>query len=79
MSSTSRRDVQRVLAGEATYDGLDERGQAIVRASWDEQIAQRLARSDLAAEFTRSGRSWTEADEQGRAIRRDADARPNPR
>ncbi|MEN2740004.1 hypothetical protein ABCS02_19585 [Microbacterium sp. X-17] len=67
---TSPRDIQRVLAGKASYDDLGERGQAVVRAIWDEQMAERLARLDLAAEFTRTGRSWTEADEQGGAVER---------
>ncbi|SEH65896.1 ParD-like antitoxin of type II toxin-antitoxin system [Leifsonia sp. CL147] len=65
---TSQRDIQRVLAGEAAYDDLGERGQAIVRAVWDEEMAKRLARLDLAAEFTAADRSWTEADEQGNAV-----------
>src|SRR5680860_713082 len=40
---TSPRDVQRVLAGEAgyKYDNLGERDQAVVRASWDEQLDER--------------------------------------
>jgi len=71
---TSQRDIQRVLAGEAAYDDLGERGQAVVRAVWDEEIATRLARLDLAAEFTRAGRSWTEADERGDAVARGSDA-----
>lgn len=67
---TSPRDIQRVLAGQASYDALGALGQAVVRANWDEQMAERRARLDLAAEFTRAGRSWTEADEQGRTIER---------
>jgi hypothetical protein len=65
---TSQRDIQRVLAGEVAYDELGERGQAVVRAIWDEEMTKRLARLDLAAEFAREGRSWTEADEQGNAV-----------
>lgn len=64
--STSPRDIQRVLAGEASYDDLGERDQAVVRANWDERIIESRARLDLAAEFTQAGRSWSEADEQGR-------------
>ncbi len=37
-------------------------------AIWDEEMTKRLARLDLAAEFTREGRSWTEADERGNAL-----------
>ncbi|TJY67342.1 hypothetical protein E4J89_15790 [Arthrobacter sp. CAU 1506] len=68
MSSKSLRDIQRVLAGDAPYDDLDEYGQAIVRADWDEQVTERLNRLDLAAEFRQSGRSWSEADEQGSVV-----------
>lgn len=71
---TSLRDIHRVLAGNASYDELGERNQAVVRAIWDEQMEARRAHLDLAAEFTRAGRSWTEADESGRAIVRDPDA-----
>jgi hypothetical protein len=67
---TSPRDIQRVLAGEASYDTLGDRAQALVRASWDEHIAERLAKLDLAAEFTKAGRSWSEEDNQGRAVKR---------
>lgn len=67
---TSPREIQRVLAGDASYDALGERDQAIVRANWDEQIADRLAKLDLAAEFTAAGRTWTDADEQGNPVTR---------
>jgi hypothetical protein len=72
--ATSLRDIQRVLAGQAAYDDLGERDQAVVRANWDEQVAERLAQLDLAAEFAKAGRSWTEADEQGHAVQHDTDA-----
>ncbi|KQR53641.1 hypothetical protein ASF88_01915 [Leifsonia sp. Leaf336] len=61
-------DIQRVLAGDAAYDELGERGQAVVRAIWDEKMTNRLARLDLATEFTRENRSWIEADERGKAV-----------
>ena len=67
---TSLRDIQRVLAGQAAYDDLGARRQAVVRAIWDEQMAERLARLDFAAEFTQAGRSWSEADEQGHTVER---------
>ncbi|SDK35630.1 ParD-like antitoxin of type II toxin-antitoxin system [Cryobacterium psychrotolerans] len=69
---TSPRDVQRVLAGEAgyKYDNLGERDQAVVRASWDEQLDERRAKLNLATEFAKSGRSWSEADAQGHLVKR---------
>lgn len=71
---TSLRDIQRVLAGKAPYDDLGERDQAIVRASWDESMADRRERLDLASEFEQSGRSWTDADEAGVPVRRGNEA-----
>src|SRR3546814_14823795 len=41
-ANLSHRDIQAVLAGDGSYDRLQEREQAIVRATWDEQIAQRI-------------------------------------
>ena len=73
MGSKNQRDIQLVLAGEKPYDDLDERAQAIVRASWDDQVTERLARLDYSAEFTQAGRSWTEADEQGSVVVRGKD------
>ncbi len=70
--ATRMRDIQRVLSGKSSYDDLGERGQAVVRANWDERTAEQLARLDLSAEFTKAGRSWTEADEEGRAVTRGA-------
>ncbi|WP_029145577.1 TA system antitoxin ParD family protein [Microbacterium luticocti] len=69
--TVSHRDVLRVLAGDSSYDELGERGQAVVRAIWDERIDARRARLDFADEFTREGRSWSEADEQGNVVVRD--------
>jgi hypothetical protein len=72
--NTNQRDIQRVLAGQADYDALGERAQAVVRASWDERISDLRSRLNLAAEFTEAGRSWTDADEQGHAIVRGTDS-----
>ncbi len=66
--STSLRDIEHVLAGEKPYDDLGERDQAIVRANWDEQVTERLASLDFAAEFSQAGRSWTEVDEHGAVV-----------
>lgn len=61
-------DIQRVLAGEAEYDSLRERDQAVVRANWDELIAARIDGLNLASEFTEAGRPWTDGDEHGDAV-----------
>lgn len=40
----SQRDIQRVLAGDGSYDEFSEREQAVVRAAWEEDIEERIAR-----------------------------------
>lgn len=70
--STSLRDIQRVLAGEAAYDDLGERDQAVVRAAWEDQFEERRSSLDLSAEFTRDRRSWTEADAEGAPVVRNS-------
>ncbi len=66
-SGVSHRDVEAVLAG-GSYDALGEREQAVVRAVWDEQIAQRLTSLDLSERFRAGGVEWVEADEDGRLV-----------
>ena len=66
----SQRDVERVLAGDGSYDELSERAQAIVRANWDEQIAERIASLDFEAEFAESGEKWSQADAGGQVVAR---------
>lgn len=56
----------------AGYDALDDRAQARVRARWDEQIAARIDRLDLAHRLRAAGRPWPEADVDGRVVMRDA-------
>lgn len=68
----NQRDIQRVLAGDGTYDELSEREQAIVRAEWDQRITQRRDSLDLEAEFTATGQSWSESDDDGNLIVRGA-------
>ncbi|MDO3331346.1 TA system antitoxin ParD family protein [Mycobacteroides abscessus] len=70
----NQRDVQRVLAGDGTYDELSEREQAIVRAEWDQRITQRRDSLDLEAEFTAAGQSWSESDDDGNLIIRGANS-----
>ncbi|HUQ00789.1 MAG TPA: hypothetical protein VM093_10060 [Aeromicrobium sp.] len=66
----SQRDIERVLAGDGSYDALGEREQAIVRAAWDEQVAARIAALDLEAEFADAGETWSEADASGTVVPR---------
>jgi len=64
----THRDVAQVLAGNGSYDLLGEREQAVVRGTWSERIAALREALDFEAEFTRSGDSYSEADEDGRVI-----------
>jgi hypothetical protein len=66
----SQRDIERVLAGDGSYDALGEREQAIVRAEWDEQVAARIAALDFETEFAEAGDTWSEADDAGQLIPR---------
>lgn len=65
--NTSTSEIQRILAGEpgATFDSLSVTDQAMVRANWDERVAERLATLDFAEEFAREGTEWSEADDRG--------------
>jgi glycine/D-amino acid oxidase-like deaminating enzyme len=68
----SYRDIQRVLAGDGSYDAMAEREQAVVRATWDEQISDGIADLDFERELTSADESWSEADDEGRVVVRNA-------
>jgi len=51
----SLRAVARVLSGRGDYDALNHYEQAVVRASWTERMAARLAELDLEQEFVAAG------------------------
>jgi len=71
--SVSHRDIESVLAGDGSYDALQEREQAIVRGTWGEQIAERLTSLDLEHNFQAAGRDWVEADADGNLVARSVD------
>lgn len=64
----SLRDIERVLAGQASYDDIGEPAQAVVRATWDQRVAEKLASLDFAREFTEAGESWSEGDDSGQVV-----------
>lgn len=53
----SVRDIDRVLAGQASYDDLAVREQAAVRATWREETAEKVAKLDLRSKFAAEGRT----------------------
>ena len=57
--------VRDVLAGRASYDQLRPPEQALVRADWDEQLSDKLARLDLSQAFAAEGHRYAELDDQG--------------
>jgi ParD-like antitoxin of type II bacterial toxin-antitoxin system len=66
----SHRDVEAVLAGDRSYDALQEREQAIVRGTWDEQVGERLSSLNLEQKFQAAGVEWAEADDEGHLVAR---------
>lgn len=67
-------DVDRVLTGRASYDEVGERAQAVVRATWDDEVAARLGGLDLAERLRATGRAWAEAGDDGDVVLRGGDA-----
>lgn len=67
-SHLDRRDIQRVLDGEAPYSSLGEREQAVVRSEWDERIDTALADLNFAEEFAANGDTWVVGDGRGGAV-----------
>jgi hypothetical protein len=70
----NHRDIEAVLAGDGSYDALQEREQAIVRGTWDEQVAERLSSLNLEKKFKAAGIDWVEADDEGKLVARGSDA-----
>ncbi|MFT4043183.1 MAG: hypothetical protein QM673_08480 [Gordonia sp. (in: high G+C Gram-positive bacteria)] len=68
----NQRDIQRVIAGDGSYDDLSEREQAVIRVEWDQQITARREALDLEAEFTATEDSWSESDDDGNLVIRHA-------
>lgn len=70
--SVSVREIAEVLAGARSYDDLDAKAQASVRAEWDARTEARRSALDLAEVFREEGRSWVEAGPDGTTVRHPA-------
>ncbi|MGO4258142.1 hypothetical protein [Marmoricola sp. RAF53] len=70
--------IKRVRAGHASYDALRSREQAVVRATWDTRVAERIAALDLEADFLAAGETWSEADGEGYLVVRGGPQGPGP-
>jgi hypothetical protein len=64
-------EIARVLAGQASYDTLTDRAQAIVRVSWNQQMTERIDTLDFADELRATGQPWVEADADGTVVVRE--------
>ena len=64
----SHADIAEVMAGARSYDELDSKGQAVVRAKWARAMANRIKNLDLAAEFVAAGRPYVELDDEGQVV-----------
>lgn len=70
----SHREIAEVLAGGRSYDRLEAKEQAVVRAQWAERMAVYRERVDLPARFAATGRTWVELDDDGQVVDRAAPA-----
>lgn len=64
-----RRTAEELLAGRG-YDSLPADEQALVRAAWDEEMDERLASTDVAADKHAAGQPVITLDEDGHVVRR---------
>jgi hypothetical protein len=69
-SSISHKEIAAVLAGSRSYDNLDPKEQAVVRAEWSARMDEARAELDVAEDFARVGRTWVELDGKGRVVER---------
>lgn len=70
-ANTSHREIAEVLAGRRSYDGLDSKEQAVVRAEWAERMAVYRGELNLTSRFTAEGRTWVELDNDGNVVEQD--------
>jgi hypothetical protein len=63
--------IDRVLAGETSYDMLADTAQAFVRMSWNQQVAERIDTLDFADQLRATGQPWVETDADGPVVVRE--------
>ena len=77
--SISMREIADVLAGARSYDDIDAKAQAVVRAEWNARIEARRSALNLAERFAAEGRSFVEAGPDGGTVRHPAATVPTAR
>lgn len=75
-SSIAHKEIAAVLAGSRSYDSLGAKEQAVVRAEWAERMEEVRGSLDLAAQFSKAGRTWVELDDKGRVAPRGSSKEP---
>lgn len=66
----SLREITAVLSGSRSYDDLNPKEQALVRAEWSATMDEKREALDLARSFAASGRPWVELDDDGEVVER---------
>lgn len=77
-ASVSHREIADVLAGRRSYDALDAKEQAVIRAEWAERMAAYREQLDLTNRFQDEGRAWVELDDDGHVIDQKHSAKTEP-
>ncbi len=70
----SADDIRRVLEGEANYDAIPAKEQAMVRAVWSGRIDQLRTELRLDRDYASRGYRYAELDEHGEVVVRDPPA-----
>ena len=73
-AAISQREIAQVLAGSQSYDGLNAREQALVRAEWSVRMDELRAALNFAQEFAAEGTRWVELDDEGAVVERSSEA-----
>ena len=68
----SNAAIDDVLQGRRPYDSLGESGQSVVRVAWAESMDDAATGLDLGGEFIEAGQSWSELDDAGDVVHRNA-------
>jgi len=64
----SHKELSGVLAGSRSYDALNAKEQALVRAEWSERMNSLRGSLNLAEQFAAVGRTWVELDDEGNIV-----------
>lgn len=67
-ADVSTSAIHDVLAHQAEFDSLSDTDQRVVSAMWDHRIQERIANTNLKAEFHAAGTPYAELDDEGNAV-----------